>query len=113
MLKMLCGTNSFMRKKVQQDIIQKFTEQHGHNAVEKIDGEEATFENMQEAIQGLSFLTPNKLVILQAPSAQKEFQEKYQNLFGTDLGDTEVIIVEPKPAKIGTASCRERVCQYV
>lgn len=73
-----------------------FEKEYGDMAVERLDGEEATYERMAEAAQSLPFLATRKLVVLRAPGANKEFAEKFE-AFITGVSETnDVIIVEPK-----------------
>src|ERR1700741_4230829 len=77
-------------------IISAFVAEHTDMAVEQLDGEEAEFDRMREALQSLPFLASKKLVVLRAPSANKQFVEAAESLL-TDVPETiNVIIVEPK-----------------
>ena len=73
-----------------------FVAEHGDMAVERLDGEEASYERMCEAVQSLPFLASRKLVVLRTPGANKEFAEKFAD-FVAGVSDTnDVIIIEPK-----------------
>lgn len=64
--------------------------------LERLDGEEVSYEQMLGAVQSLPFLAPRKLVVLRAPSACKEFTEKFEQ-FTEEIAETnDVLIVEPK-----------------
>lgn len=64
--------------------------------LERLDGEEAGFERMHEAVQSLPFLVARKLVILRTPSANKDFVERFEQ-FLSDVAETnDVVLVEPK-----------------
>lgn len=65
-------------------------------ALERIDGEEAGYDRMRESLQSLPFLANKKLVVLRAPSANKEFVEKAEKLLNEVPETTDVIIIEPK-----------------
>ncbi|MDB5181555.1 MAG: polymerase subunit delta [Candidatus Saccharibacteria bacterium] len=65
-------------------------------ALERLDGEEASFERMQEALQSLPFLADKKMVVLTSPSANKQFAEKAEKLLQELPETTDLIIVEPK-----------------
>ena len=64
--------------------------------VEKFDGEEVEYDRLREALQSLPFLTSRRLVVLRAPSANKEFVEKAEKLLAELPESTDVIIHEPK-----------------
>lgn len=95
----LTGENSFLLRAELGRLIADFVTEHGDMALEKIDSQEASYDRMREALESLPFLSSKKLVVLMAPSANKEFVEKAEGLL-TDLPEvTDVIIVEPKPDK--------------
>lgn len=70
--------------------------EHGDMALERIDGEEAEYARMREAVQSLPFLVPRKLVVLRTPGANKEFAEKFEEFTGDVAETNDVVIVEPK-----------------
>jgi DNA polymerase-3 subunit delta len=65
-------------------------------AIERLDGEEATAEQMQGAINSLPFLTERKLVILREPGRQKAFAEEITDVLKNMAETTDLIILEPK-----------------
>ncbi len=96
MIRVLTGSNSFGLQHDLQRIVDTFVAQHGDLALERVDGEEASYERIAEALTGLPFLATKKLVLLRAPSAQKKFVEEAESLLA-DLPETnDVVIVEPK-----------------
>lgn len=96
MVSTLTGTNSFLLQTELHTRVRQFLDEHGDMALERLDGEETSYDRMREALQSLPFLATKKLVVLRSPSSQKEFMEQAEQLLG-DLSDaTDVIIVEPK-----------------
>lgn len=96
MITTLTGENDVLRAHAQQQFIDAFIDTHGEMGLERIDGEEASYERMREAVQSLPFLATRKLVILRSPSANKEFTEHLED-FITDIAETnDVVIIEPK-----------------
>lgn len=90
------GSNSFALKSELNKLVVEFADMHGDMAIQKLDGEEVEYDRVREALESLPFLASKKLVVLRAPSANKEFVEKAEKLLA-DLGDaTDVIIHEPK-----------------
>ncbi|MBF6596559.1 MAG: DNA polymerase III subunit delta, partial [Thermaceae bacterium] len=61
-----------------------------------IDGEEADFDRLSEALTSLPFLASKKLVILRGTAANKKFIEKAGELLPEVPETTDVIIIEPK-----------------
>jgi DNA polymerase-3 subunit delta len=92
----LTGSNSFGLRAELQKLVRSFVEEHGDMALERLDGEEAEFERIQEALQSLPFLASKKMVVLQSASANKQFVEKAENLLQELPESTDLIIVEPK-----------------
>ena len=96
MIRVLAGTNAFGLQHDLQKLVDAFVAKEGELALERVDGEEASYERIQEALTSLPFLASKKLVVLRAPSAQKKFVEEAEKLLA-DLPDTnDVIIIEPK-----------------
>lgn len=76
--------------------VETFVAEYGDLALERLDGEEASFDRMREALESLPFLTSKKLVVLSSPSANKDLLEKAPELLEGIPETTDVIIVEPK-----------------
>jgi len=96
MIRVLTGANSFMWRAELTKIAQGFVREHGDTALEQLDGEEASYERISEAVQSLPFLVSKKLVILHTPSANKQFIENVETLFFNMPEVTDVMIIEPK-----------------
>lgn len=96
MIRTLSGSNGFLLKAELDGLVSAFINEHGDMALERIDGQEAEYDRIREALESLPFLASNKLVVLRAPSANKEFVEKAEKLLVEVPESTDVIIVEPK-----------------
>lgn len=90
------GANDFARTQALQARVAAFVQEHGDFAVEKLDGESASAEQMRAGVESLPFLTARKLVILREPSKQKAFAEQITDILKAVSESTDVIIVEPK-----------------
>jgi DNA polymerase III delta subunit len=96
MIKTLAGENDVLRQEALRQIIDSFVTEHGDMGLERLDGQEAEYARMHEAVQGMPFLSSRKLVVLRAPGSNKDFTEHFEE-FITDVAETnDVIIVEPK-----------------
>jgi DNA polymerase-3 subunit delta len=73
-----------------------FVAEYTDMALERVDGEEAEFVRIQEALTSLPFLSNKKMVVLRAPSASKKFIEEAEKLLSDIPETTDVMIVEPK-----------------
>lgn len=96
MISTLTGENDVERSAELRRMLAQFEAEHGDMAIERLDGEEASYERMLQAAQGLPFLAARKLVVLRAPGANKEFAEKFED-FPKEVAETnDVVIIEPK-----------------
>ncbi len=92
----LAGDNSFGWQIALNELVAKFVEEHGDLALERIDGEEADIEKIEEALNSLPFLSTKKLVILRSPSKNKSFADRAEQIL-TNLPETnDVVIIETK-----------------
>jgi DNA polymerase-3 subunit delta len=92
----LTGTNNYLLRAELKRQVEAFVAEHTDMALERLDGDEATFERIQESLQSLPFLASRKLVVLQAPGSNKQFAEKAADLLKELPETTDLIIVEPK-----------------
>jgi DNA polymerase III delta subunit len=96
MITTLTGENDVLRMAALHEYVDPFVAEHGDMALERIDGEEASYERMLESVQSLPFLASRKLVVLRAPSANKEFTERFEAFTESVAETNDVLIVEPK-----------------
>lgn len=92
----LNGENAFGLGGELDRIVAAFLAEHDEFGVERLDGEEADYQRLQEALTSLPFLADRKLVILRRPGANKEFMEHAEELITGVPDSTDVVIVEPK-----------------
>lgn len=96
MVTVLTGDNAFALRATLDELVSTFIAEYGDIAVERLDGEEASFERLQESLQSSPFLAARKLVILRNPGANKQFAEQIEKLLTGLPETTDVLIVEPK-----------------
>jgi DNA polymerase-3 subunit delta len=99
MITSLTGMNSFMVQYELNTRVNRFMRENGPMAVEKIDCEEAAYEDIVANLRALPLLAPAKLIILRRPSAHKKFADELADLCATTPDTTEVIIIESKTDK--------------
>jgi DNA polymerase-3 subunit delta len=92
----LTGENDVARQADLRRIVASFVAEHTDMGLEKLDGEEVSYERMVEAVQSLPFLASRKLVVLRAPSKNKEFTERFEAFLGEVAETNDVLIVESK-----------------
>lgn len=96
MITTLTGSNSFLLKAELDGRVLKFVKEHTDMGLERLDGEEAEYDRLVEAIQNLPFLAEKKLVVLRNPGGNKQFADKFEDLLDTIPESIDVIIHEPK-----------------
>ncbi len=96
MITTLSGSNSYLVQAELQRLASTFIKEYTDMGLDRIDGEEAEYDRIREALESLPFLASKKLVVLRAPSANKEFVEKVEQLLSNLPETTDVIIHEPK-----------------
>lgn len=92
----MTGANSFLLQQRLRTLVDDFVAANGDMSLEQLDGEEAEYNRIREALQSLPFLASKKLVVLQTPSANKQFIEHAELLLSGLPDSSDVIIVEPK-----------------
>ena len=96
MITTLTGANSFGLQNKLREIVAAFVAGNGDLAVERIDGQEAELAQINEALNGLPFLSTKKLVILREAGTNKQFAEQVEQILSDLPESTNVILVEPK-----------------
>lgn len=96
MITVLAGQNSFMLQAELRSRVAKFVSEYSDIGLERLDGEEASYDRIRESLESLPFLASKKLVVLRTPGANKQFVENYDKLVDNLPDTTDLIIVEPK-----------------
>lgn len=92
----LTGENAFARQAELEKLVAEFVAEQGDMALERLDGEEADYQKIYDALTSLPFLASKKMVMLKSPSASREFAEKAEDLLENLPETTDLILVEPK-----------------
>ena len=96
MITVLTGENSFLLQQHLRQLVHDFIAEYGDMGLEQLDGEEAEYDRIRESLQSLPFLASKKLVVLRAPSANKQFIESAENLLAELPDSTDLILIETK-----------------
>lgn len=99
MIKVLIGNNAFGLKRATSELIDKFIGEHGELSIERLDGEENSYEQIMAAVESVPFLSSKKMVILRDLSKNNEAVEKIEYIFERKPDSTELVILEDKPDK--------------
>jgi len=76
----LTGENAFTLQTALKELINSYETEFGDMGLERLDGEEAEFQKIYDALTTLPFLVSKKMVVLRAPSANKAWLENSQKL---------------------------------
>ena len=98
----LSGENSYSLRTALDTFIADFVRDHGDMAVERVDGETASLERINESLQSLPFFSTRKLVVLHTPGANKRFTEAVADILQGVPEVIDVLVVEPKLDKRGS-----------
>lgn len=96
MIVTLAGENAFGLGAELSKLTAAFLAEHDEFGIERLDGEEAEYSRLAEALTSLPFLADKKLIVLRRPSANKEFTEHAEALLNNIPDTTDVVIIEPK-----------------
>lgn len=96
MITTLTGPNSFGLQARLRQQVDAFVAEQGDLALERIDGQEADLNRINEALTSLPFLANKKLVVLREPGSNKKLTEDIEHILSEVNETTDVIIVEPK-----------------
>lgn len=95
MVTTLTGSNSFLLRTSLNKLVSEFLQEYGDMALERLDGEEASYDRIRESLESIPFLASKKMVVLRAPSASKQFTENAEKLLANLPETTQVILHEP------------------
>lgn len=96
MLVVLTGQNDFLLTRELKKRVDTFVSEYGDLALERLNGDESSFEQLYDAITTLPFLASEKLVVLRSPSNNKQFVDSIESLVAAVPETTTVLLVEPK-----------------
>lgn len=96
MIVTLTGDDSYAMQAELKSIVASFVDSFGDMALERLEGGEASYAQIQAAVQSIPFLSDRKLLVLREPSANKQFIENAEALVSNLPETTDLVIVEPK-----------------
>jgi DNA polymerase III subunit delta len=99
----LTGNNFYLIRRRLDELVDKFTAEHGELALEKIDAEEAEGRAVLDAVQSLPFLASRKLVVVRNLTANKDASGQIEQIISSAGNTTDIIFYEPAPDKRTTA----------
>lgn len=96
MIVTLTGANGFLLQRELRRLIDVFVAEHTDMGLERLDGDEAEYDRLREALESLPFLAARKMVVLRGPGGNKQFVEHAESLLKELPETTDLVIVEPK-----------------
>ena len=96
MISTLTGENMFGLQQVLYRLVADFVGEYGDLALERLDCEEAELAKIREAVTSLPFLASKKLVVLRAPSTNKQFVEQAEQILEQVPETNDVVLVESR-----------------
>ena len=97
----LTGTNSFLVRSEARKLTDSFVKEHGDLTLEKLDGAEASRDQIIGAVESLPFLADRKMVVVQDLSANQQASESLEQIIERTNDSTDFVIVESKLDKRG------------
>jgi DNA polymerase III delta subunit len=95
MITTLSGSNNYLIDIELKKILSDFENQQGKLAIEQIDASESDVQSINEAIIGLSFLSPIRLIVLKSGSSNKQFIDSIDQTLPQVPSTNQVVLVEP------------------
>lgn len=99
MITTLTGDNGFLVRQTLDKQVAAYLKNNDELGLERLDGEEASFERLQEAMLATPMFASNKLVVIKNADKNKELLEQFEHIFDAIPETTEVILVIPKVDK--------------
>jgi DNA polymerase III delta subunit len=95
MIVTLSGTNDFLIESELKKLISEFRSKNDSADIEQIDASESDLQAIIEAVTNLSFLEPNRFIVLRRGSSNKPFMEAIEKILSNTPPTNELIIIEP------------------
>jgi DNA polymerase-3 subunit delta len=96
MITTLAGLNSFRLTQELQKRISDFIKTSGDFGLERFRAGESDYAKLAESIQAMPFLADRRMVVIEAPSENKQLAEKIDEFLALANEQTEVLFVESK-----------------
>jgi DNA polymerase-3 subunit delta len=98
----LTGNNYYLLKRRLDGLVDKFVQEHGEFALERIDAEEANSQAILDAVQSLPFLANRKMVVVRNGSANKDLSGQIEQIISSAGDSTDLVFYEQSPDKRST-----------
>lgn len=96
MVKTIFGKNQYLVQQKLDDIFDEYIK-NGGESVERFDGSESEIvDSVIDAVRSVSFLDPNKLVIIKDFSHNKDIFARIEELVESTADSTTLVLVDPK-----------------
>jgi DNA polymerase-3 subunit delta len=95
MVTTLSGDSGFLIKTKLSVLVEDFKKKHDQLGVERVTVEDLDFSDFKQSLLSYSLFATSRLVILDQPSASKQFVEEVEEIINSLPETTDVIIIEP------------------
>jgi DNA polymerase III delta subunit len=92
----LTGDNEYLIKKRLNSLVDDFQEKNGNFSIERIDSKKMDFDSVMSNLQSLSFLSPNRMFVLDQPGNYETWATNFSSLISSIPSSTTVVVLEPK-----------------
>ncbi|HUY53285.1 MAG TPA: DNA polymerase III subunit delta [Candidatus Dormibacteraeota bacterium] len=92
----LTGDNEYLIKRRLSELVNDFKKKNGDFSIERIDSKRADFNSVISNLQSISFLSSNRMFILDRPGNYDIWTSDMNDLISTIPSSTTVVILEPK-----------------
>ncbi len=96
MILTLTGTNSFLLRDELRKRTAAFVQAYGDFGLERLSAEETEYPRLLESVQAMPFLAEKRMVIIDAPAANKQLAEHIEQFLDAVNEQTDLLLVEPK-----------------
>lgn len=96
MIYVFSGDNIFLRDKEAKEMVSSFCARHGDIAVQKLNGEDVTSQNLPDLILAQPFLTDKRMVQIRNLSKNKPVYEEFLKQAVNMPDTTDVVLVEDR-----------------
>lgn len=95
MIVTLTGSNEFLLRETLRQLVAQFIETNGEISVENLDCETNSFDQINESLHSLPFLSLRKMIVIRQPSFSPQLSQAAENLLATLPESTDLILIEP------------------
>lgn len=90
----LCGENSFAIRQAVSQLVTKFSQKFGVNAIERLDGSTLTAAQLKGQVEAVTLFAPERLLLLTEASSNKELFAELGEIAATVSNGVTLVVIE-------------------